>query len=153
MSANSDTAGNPARKCALLVVEDNRADVVLLRRALAAAGIACDIAVARDGQEAIDYLNSNARAVDTSFHLLVDLKLPRMSGLELLAWVRNSDAFCKLPVIVLTSSNLESDIEQARGLGIDAYLIKPGSMPEFVETATQIGRIWGLASSPKPTGF
>src|SRR5262245_41986239 len=134
-------------KAVLLIVEDNRADVVLFKRALSLAGVACEPVVARDGKGAFEYLRSRSET-DSAVHLLLDLKLPRISGLELLASIRADDGLQHLPAIVLSSSDLESDIEEAHRLGIDAYLVKPNNMSEFVETAVKIATIWGLPLAP-----
>jgi CheY-like chemotaxis protein len=131
-------------ECNLLIVEDNKGDAVLISKALSMAGVPCHVTIARDGDFAVQYLSGKAADKGAPTHLLVDLKMPKRSGLELLEWVRGDGRFRALRAIVLTSSNLEADKVQARQFGIDAYLIKPGSLPEYVDIAIQISEIWGL---------
>jgi CheY-like chemotaxis protein len=140
--ATIDTSARTAGGSLVLVVEDNRADVVLLKRAFTMAGIACDLAIARDGQEAIEYLQQSPSPQNA--HLLIDLQLPRVSGLELLAWIRGKSETRNLPAIVLSSSEQEIDKNEARRFGIDGYFVKPGNMQEFVEAASRIAAIWNL---------
>lgn len=130
----------------ILLVEDNPDDVLFLRRTFARVGITLDLEVAEDGQRAVDLLQSSATRAqaERSTHVLLDLKLPRRSGLEVLSWIRSQPALCGLPVIVLTSSNVKSDADQARALGVDDFLVKPISAKELEATAQAIAARWEL---------
>ena len=115
---------------AILQVEDDLNDVFLLKHALRKAEIDCQLGVATDGKQAINYLQGNGAYADREKHpmpdfILLDLKLPRMMGLEVLQWIRR-ELGSQIVVIVLTSSALESDINKAYALGANAFLIKPG---------------------------
>jgi len=125
----------------LLLVEDNPDDVLFLKRAFAAAGLQCTLDVAEDGQEAVEKL-----AARRPTHVLLDLKLPRRPGLEVLAWLRLQPALAGLPVIILTSSNVKSDADRARELGVDAFLVKPISTRELRSIVDLIAQRWGLAA-------
>jgi CheY-like chemotaxis protein len=121
----------------LLLVEDDEADVLLLRRAFKEAELQNPLHVARDGQEAIDFL---ARpwlppADRLPALVLLDLKMPRRTGPEVLAWMRERPVFCTVPVIVFSSSANRNDIEQAYSLGANAFMVKPPSLGERLELA------------------
>jgi CheY-like chemotaxis protein len=123
----------------ILLVEDNAEDVLFFKRALAQAGVKCAIETAPDGQRAVEQLTGG----DTS-HVLLDLKLPRKSGLEVLEWMRSQPRLRELPVIVLTSSELRDDHERAEALGIDGYFVKPVSTKGLVEIVRAIANRWKI---------
>ena len=125
----------------VLLVEDNEDDVLFLRRACRKAGLNTPFENAYDGVEAIEFLRGRDRRPT---HVLLDLKLPRKSGLEVLGWIREQKELQSLPVIVLTSSQETSDIERARELGVDEYFVKPVSLPELVDLVRRIGERWKL---------
>jgi CheY-like chemotaxis protein len=129
----------------ILLVEDNREDVLFFRYALTKAGFAWNLRVAEDGQKAVDQLSRSATSALS--HVLLDLKLPIKSGLEVLEWIRKHPALAQTPVIVLTSSDVPSDVERARALGVDAYLIKPLTTNGLVETIRTIAERWKLSPS------
>lgn len=131
-----------SEKRAVLVVEDSKDDIFFLRRAWRKAGVQVPLEEVYDGVEAIDVLRSNPPT-----HVLLDLKLPRKSGIEVLEWIRRTDPLKNLPVIVLTSSGEQPDVDQARTLGVDDYLIKPVHLPDLVELVQSIAGRWSL-----PTG-
>jgi CheY-like chemotaxis protein len=132
----------------LLLVDDNPEDISFFRRAAAKAEMGCRLIVAEDGQKAIERLSSAAGdgepAEARPTHVLLDLKLPRKSGLEVLAWIRNRGALRAMPVIILTSSEVQSDMQRARSLGIDAYLVKPLTSTELVDVARRIAAQWKI---------
>ena len=134
----------------ILLVEDNADDVHFLKRAFGRIGMPLLLEVAEDGQRAVDVLESSAAGDPAArlTHVLLDLKLPRLSGLEVLAWIRSRPELAALAVIVLTSSNVKSDADQARALGIDEYYVKPISTRELEATAQLIVARWDL---PVPT--
>ena len=129
--------GTPAR---ILLVEDSPDDVLFFRRAAAKAGLTGELRVAEDGDAAVSSLSRDPRPT----HVLLDLKLPKRHGLDVLAWIRKQSPSPGTPVIVLTSSNEKGDQEKAKLLGVDRYLIKPVSFPRLVETVREIGTAWGL---------
>ncbi len=131
----------------ILLVEDEENDVFFLKHSFKEVGILNPLQVAVDGQEAMDYLSGNGEYADRErFPLpcltLLDLKLPRVMGLEVLKWMREQPALKTLIVIILTSSRLGPDIERAYQLGANAYLVKPSSPPELREIATGIKQFW-----------
>lgn len=135
----------------ILLVEDDPDDVAFFKRALAKAGLSCDLRVAEDGQQAMDQLSAGsdsgkASASRKPSHVLLDLKLPRKSGLEVLEWIRSHATLGRMPVIVLTSSELPSDVEQAQALGVDAYLVKPLSSMALLDTVRKIADRWKIPS-------
>lgn len=131
----------------ILQVEDDGNDVFFLEHAFKAAGINCPVRVARDGQEAIDYLSGVGEFADRLCYplpslVLLDLKLPRKDGFEVLDWVRQHRDLCRIPVIVLTSSAREADIERACLLGANSFLVKPSDLKERVELARLLNDYW-----------
>lgn len=134
----------------ILLVEDNADDVLFWELASARAGLATAVQVAQDGVEAINWLSGDPPSDGRRpTHVLLDLKLPRKSGLEVLAWLRQRPEYERLPVIVLTSSQEKSDILRARELGITTYLVKPVSLPELVEMVRSIATTWNLELSSR----
>ena len=132
---------------AILLVEDNDDDVILIRRALQKGGVTAPVTVVRDGQQAVDYLAGNGLYTDTAlfplpFVMLLDLKLPRKSGLEVLEWVRSHATLGTLPIVVFTTSTLETDLRAAYGLGANSYLKKPGTVAETTELLRAVGSYW-----------
>ncbi|SNS57874.1 Response regulator receiver domain-containing protein [Noviherbaspirillum humi] len=131
----------------ILLVEDNEDDVILAQRAFRKAGVDVPICVVRDGDEAVDYLGGGGRYGDRrSFPLptivLLDLKLPRRSGLDVLRWIRADPALGTLPVIVFTTSAQASDLEQAYSLGANSYLKKPVTLEDTTEMLRAAGLYW-----------
>jgi two-component system, response regulator len=139
----------------LLLVEDNEDDEVLTLRALKKHHIANDIVVARDGVEALDYLfGSGAHdGRDTKIQpqlMLLDLNLPRISGLEVLKRVRADERTRMLPIVVLTSSKEDEDVIQSYTLGANAYVRKPVEFAQFSEAVKTLGMFWLLLNQPVP---
>lgn len=131
----------------LLLVEDNPDDVELTRRAFARGSVPSQLVVARDGEEALDYLlASGAHAgrdpLDLPHAVLLDLKLPKISGLDVLRRIRATTATRHLPVIILTTSREERDITSSYDLGANSYVRKPVDFAQFVEAARQLGLYW-----------
>jgi CheY-like chemotaxis protein len=125
----------------LFYVEDNPDDVLLTKLALARAGITAKLETAPDGTEAIKALQS-MNSGDLPDCILLDVKLPTSSGLEVLAWIRSQPHLKRLPVIMLTSSLLPSDIAQAYDLGANSYLLKPSDLHSLVALAKAIDLYW-----------
>jgi len=132
----------------ILLAEDDVNDALLVERALSRAGIHNPIMVVRDGQEAIDYLEGKGPFADRkNFPLptlaLLDIKMPKKNGLEVLEWVRHNGGGLKLlPVIIMSSSSIQEDIDRAYQLGVNAYLVKPTAFDELVETLKTTTDFW-----------
>ena len=145
---------------AILLVEDNTDDVFLMRHALAAAGFLNPVFVVESGQHAIDYLSGSGIYQDRSRYPLpvivfLDLKLPLMSGHEVLAWVRGQRQLESLLVVVLTSSDEPSDVRRSYSLGANSYLVKPLTARQLVDLAKAFNWSWmergqTVGSPPKP---
>lgn len=135
----------------LLLVEDNYDDVLLIRRAFRKAKIKPRMQVVSDGDEAIAYLSQQGKYADSITYpipslILLDLKLPRRSGLEVLAWIRQQPKLKRLLVVVLTSSQENSDLAQAYDLGVNSYLVKPIDFQDFVGLVQLITNYWFKAN-------
>ena len=127
----------------LLLVEDDRDDVLFFKRALAKRGRSVSMAVAHDGEEAIDYLAGRGVYADRGLHpppthVLLDLKLPKKSGLEVLEWMRGHPELSRLPASILSSSAQGNDVNQARDMGIDHYWIKPVAFEELLRLIERV---------------
>jgi len=131
----------------ILLVEDNPDDVQLMLRALQKCNIVNKVVIARDGVEALDRL-SKSDPLPT--FVLLDLKLPKVDGLELLKRIREEEQWRLLPVVILTSSREEQDIIQGYGLGANSYIRKPVDFEQFTEAVRQIGVYWLLLNEPLP---
>jgi CheY-like chemotaxis protein len=121
----------------VLYAEDEEDDVFFLQRAFCEAGIANPLVVVSDGDAAMEYLSGTGRYENRAEYpfpclVLLDLNLPARSGLDVLKWIRGQPAMCGLPVLVLTSSTQEADIQQAYLYGANAYLVKPGKPAELL---------------------
>jgi CheY-like chemotaxis protein len=136
---------NPA--ATILLVDDNEDDVFLMKRALKAAGIVNPLCVAEDGQKALDYLQGTGDFADRTAHplpalILLDLKLPFVRGLDILAWLRRDARFKNIIVVVLTSSEEPSDLGNAYKLGANSYLVKPPTPKQLEELAVAFKLYW-----------
>ena len=140
---------NDVHDVELLIVEDNEQDLELTLRALKKAKLSNRIRVARDGVEALDYIfceNSHqSRRIDHSPSLiLLDLKLPKVSGVEVLARVKSDPRTKLIPVVVLTSSNQDHDVRSCYQLGVNSYIVKPVNFESFVVAVQDLGLYWLL---------
>ena len=131
----------------LLVVEDDPNDVKFIQRGLAKLGIGEQVRYARDGGEALAYLGGEGVYQDRTLHplpslMVLDLKLPKKPGLEVLAWLRNDPRLKDLPVVIFTSSKEEGDVRRAEELGVEAYHVKPVDYKDFTEVVKSIGLLW-----------
>lgn len=139
----------------LLLVEDNPTDEKLTIRAFKKSGVANDIVVVRDGAEALDYLFATGKfeGRDTSVLpavIMLDLKLPKIDGLEVLRRIRANESTKTLPVVILTASKESEDVARGYSLGANAYVRKPVDFGEFAETAKTLGLFWLLMNEPPP---
>lgn len=131
----------------ILLVEDNENDVLLIKRAFNKAKIAPSISVVSDGDEAVAYLSRANQYADTEKFpipslILLDLKLPRRSGLEVLSWIKQQPNLRSMLVVVLTSSQENSDLTQAYDLGANSYLVKPVNFQDLVRLIELIDSYW-----------
>lgn len=141
----------------ILLVEDNPDDEVLTLRALKKSNILNEVVVARDGAEALDYLFATGTHAgrDTSVMpevVLLDLKLPKVDGLEVLRCLRADERTRLLPVVVLTSSDEEQDIIDSYSLGANSYIRKPVDFVQFAEAVRQLGLYWLVLNVAPPLG-
>jgi len=139
----------------ILLVEDNPNDVKLTERALKKANIANALVVAQDGVEALEYLfgsegKPGRGGEDLPVVILLDLKLPRIDGLEVLRRIRAEEPTRRLPVVVLTSSIEEADVVRSYDLGANSYVRKPVRFTEFAEAIQQLGLYWLVLNHPAP---
>ena len=135
----------------ILIVEDNPDDRILLQRAFRRARLANPVHMVTDGEEAVAYLLGEGRFADREANpfpvlVLLDLKLPRRSGLEVLRWMREHPTLRRLPVVVLTSSKEQSDINVAYDLGANSYLTKPVEFDALIELVSTLNLFWLLLS-------
>lgn len=132
----------------ILLVEDSPSDVRLIREALKETAVPVQIAVARDGIEAIDYLHrTESGAATRPDIILLDLNLPRKNGREVLAEMKSSSNLKQIPVLVMTSSRAEEDISQAYSLNANCYITKPGDLQEYMNVVRAIEDFWFLTAT------
>jgi CheY-like chemotaxis protein len=138
----------------ILLVEDDPNDVELTLSALRENHIANDVVVARDGEEALDYLFRRgpyeSRDAGEPAVVLLDLKLPKVSGMEVLERIKDDPRLRTLPVVVLTSSREEQDLVRSYNLGTNAYVVKPVDFQDFIEAVGQVGLFWAIINQPPP---
>ena len=131
----------------ILVAEDDLTDAYFFQRAFKRAGIPVMLHLVRDGQEVIDYLQGEGQFADRTAHplpqlVLLDLKMPRLDGFEVLEWVRKQPAFNGLQIVIFSSSGEPRDMNRAYGLGANWYLVKPHSMAELTELVGRFKKFW-----------
>src|ERR1700761_2067750 len=138
----------------ILLVEDNPNDLKLTLAALAETGLANEVIVARDGAEAYDYLMRQGKYIDRApgnpTVVLLDIKLPKIDGLELLRLIRKNPETAALPVVILTSSREDSDVASGYEYGTNAYVVKPVAFQEFFKAIQDLGIFWGVLNEPHP---
>jgi CheY-like chemotaxis protein len=138
----------------ILLVEDNPRDLELTLVALERSQLANEVIVMRDGAEALDYLlrkGTHATRVEGNpAVLLLDLKLPKVDGLEVLKAVRGDESLRSIPTVMLTSSREEPDLQRAYELGVNAYVVKPVEFKEFVSAISDLGIFWAVLNEPPP---
>jgi CheY-like chemotaxis protein len=139
----------------ILLVEDNPSDVGLTQRALAKSHIANELVVAEDGQEALDYLfgagaHAGRDVTELPALVLLDLKLPRVDGLQVLRAIRAHDLTSRLPVVILTTSKEEQDVAQSYDLGANSYIRKPVDFTQFVQAVENLGLYWLVLNETAP---
>jgi CheY-like chemotaxis protein len=138
----------------ILIVEDLENDIVLMRKAFERASLSNPVQVVRDGEEAISYLNGDGKYANRAEYplpalVLLDLKLPRMDGFEVLSWIRQQEGIRGLPVIVLTSSNQMRDVNRAYNLGANSFFVKEFDFQHAVHLSQLLREYW-LQKALKP---
>ena len=138
----------------ILLAEDSAADAELTMEALSEYNLANRVDLVRDGTEVLDYLHRRGpyseRAEGLPLVLFLDLKMPKMDGLELLGILKADAAFRRMPVVMLTSSREESDLVESYRLGANAYVVKPVDFAQFTEAIRKLGIFWALVNQPPP---
>lgn len=138
----------------ILLAEDNPKDVELTLEAMADNNLANDIVVVKDGVEALEYLRCQGkyklRKTGNPALVLLDIKMPRMDGIETLRNIRSDDVLKRIPVVVLTSSREEQDLINIYDLGVNAYVVKPVVFQQFIEAVKQIGSFWAVLNELPP---
>lgn len=139
---------------AILLAEDNSRDVELTLAALAEHGLANEVVVVRDGEEALDFLYCRGSYSDRSSGnpavVLLDLKMPKVDGLEVLRVVKADPAMRTIPIVMLTSSREDRDIVESYSLGVNAFVVKPVNFSQFIESVKQVGAFWAIINEPPP---
>jgi CheY-like chemotaxis protein len=138
----------------VLLAEDSKKDVELTLNALAEHNLANEVVVAHDGAEAWDYLSRKGKFADRELGnpavVLLDLKMPKMDGLEVLRKMRADVNLRAVPVVMLTSSNEERDIVESYKLGVNAYVVKPVAFEDFMAAIKNLGLFWAVVNQPPP---
>ena len=138
----------------ILLVEDSPNDVELTLEALSEHNLANEVEVAQDGQEALDYLYHQGRFSDrpngNPAVVLLDLKLPKINGIEVLKQIRSDDKLKLIPVVVLTSSHEEQDRVESYNLGANAFVVKPVDFHSFIDAVKSLGIFWAIINKPPP---
>ena len=134
-------------RAVILVAEDEETDAILLCRAFKRAGLPHRLALVRNGEEAVAYLRADPPFDNREEHpfpclVLLDLKMPRMNGFDLLRWIRTQPEFVSLPSVVFTSSSSEADREAARQLGASEYIVKPHAFADLLTTVCELHARW-----------
>ncbi len=138
----------------ILLVEDSANDVALSLAALEEINLANEVVVVRDGQQALDFLfrrgEYQGRTDGNPAVVLLDLKLPKVDGIEVLTQVKRDSSLKSIPVVMLTSSREEQDLARSYGLGVNAYVVKPVAFPDFVAALKELGLFWAVVNQPPP---
>lgn len=132
----------------ILLVEDEESDAIALRRALKRHGVNAPVTWVKDGLEALHYLQSEEPFIPMPELIIMDLRMPRMSGLELLAWLRDRPSLRSIPTIVMSSSSSAQDIQQAYALGAHTYTVKPSDFGSLVKLVKSAYATWGARFEP-----
>jgi CheY-like chemotaxis protein len=141
----------------ILLAEDDRNDAEIFTHALERSGCASKLQIVRDGDEVMDYLQAHGKFRNRKAHpfpdiILLDLKMPRVNGLELLAWLKKSPEYSKIPKIMLSGSGLQGDVEQAYKLGVNTYFTKPFRMEKLEHLIRAIIDYWSRSERPEQRG-
>jgi CheY-like chemotaxis protein len=141
----------------ILLVEDDHMDIELTLNTLSEYNLRNETVVVRDGVEALDYLyrrkQFSQRPKDNPIVILLDLKMPKMGGIQVVREIKKDDHLKQIPIVILTSSRVDSDLEECYKLGVNAYVVKPVRFSEFVDAVRQIGVFWALINEPPPEKY
>ena len=142
---------NPTNAVELLLVEDNPQDLELAQRALKKANLADRLHIARDGEEALDFIfceGVHHGRINRLKLIMLDLKLPKVDGLEVLRRIKGDPRTRSIPVVVLTSSQEQTDVVESYGLGVNSFIVKPVDFEQFSATVQELGLYWLLRNHP-----
>ena len=142
-----------AKKLVILVAEDDPNDLELLRHVVSDNGVEVNFQPAHDGEQVMNYLRGEGQFGDRARHpipdiIVLDLKMPRVNGFEVLQWLRQQSGLARIPVVVLSGSGLETDIEEAYRLGANTYFTKPGQLAELREIIGALIEYWRRSQRP-----
>jgi CheY-like chemotaxis protein len=137
----------------ILIVDDSPKDIELAIAALAEKNLANEVIIAEDGEEALDYLHkrgkfSNEQGIPAV--ILLDIKMPKMDGIEVLKYIRSDPEFKSIPVIMVTSSHEERDLVESYKLGANSYVAKPVDAIQFIDAINVLGQYWAIINQPSP---
>ncbi len=140
-------------KIQILLVEDNKSDAELTIRALKKNNLANELTHVRDGAEALDFIFAQGRYFDRKIDdipnvIILDLKMPKVNGIEVLRRIKSDERTKKIPVVMLTSSKEDPDIEECYRLGVNSYVVKPVEFNHFVKAITDLGLYWMILNQP-----
>ena len=133
---------------AILLIEDNPVDIDLTLRAFKYKNLTNPIEIARDGEEALEWVNKWKKGSPLPVVIMLDLNLPKVHGLEVLKAIKSNDSLKKIPIVVLTTSSEDVDIKTAYNLGANSYIVKPVDFDKFIEVAGQIELYWTVLNVP-----
>jgi two-component system, response regulator len=139
----------------ILIVDDSPKDVELTIAALAENNLANEVIVAEDGEEALDYLHKRGKFINEDglpAVILLDIKMPKMNGIEVLKHIRSEPKFKLIPVIMVTSSREERDLVESYKLGANSYVVKPVDIGQFFNAIKVLGQYWAVVNQPPPAG-
>ena len=137
----------------ILIVDDSPKDIELTITALSENNLANEVVVAEDGEEALDYLYKRGKFLNEPGYpavILLDIKMPKMNGIEVLRHIRNDSRFKLIPVIMVTSSREERDLVESYKLGANSYVVKPVDITQFMEAIKILGQFWAIVNQPPP---
>lgn len=138
----------------ILLVEDSPQDLELTLEALSDCRLTNEVVVASDGEEALDYLMCRGkyrmRSCENPILVLLDLKLPKVDGLDVLRTIKSTEHLRTIPVVILTSSREERDLAESYRLGVNAYVVKPVDFGQFIDAIRRIGFFWAITNEPPP---
>ncbi|MBK5194377.1 MAG: response regulator [Flavobacteriaceae bacterium] len=140
----------------ILIVDDSQKDVELAIAALAEKNLANEVVVAEDGVEALDFLYKRGKFINEQGDpavILLDIKMPRMNGIEVLRHIRANEKFKLIPVIMVTSSGEEKDLVESYKLGANSYVVKPIDVVQFIDAIKVLGQYWAVINQPPPVNI
>ena len=144
-----------AKECAILVMEDDENDALLLKRALKRLNVPNPVHIVSDGEEGIAYITGQGKYADRAQFpfpgfIITDLKMPRRSGLDVLSWLSDHEEYRVIPTLVLTSSKEETDVAKAYGFGANSYMVKPTDFQDLEKIMRLIHDYWAICEKPGP---